>query len=124
MFPIYEYIPVIVRVMFALSFMIAAIMNVLHKDKKIGVIRERALPMPVMVFWIGFSMQMLGSLAILCNMHVRFGAMILAVFTVLASAIFHDFWNSEGDQYRLKMQGLASNISVLAGLLLLGYCQG
>lgn len=119
-----EYTPFIVRVLFALSFTIAAITNVVYLDKKIRVIQERGLPLPSLVFWIGFLMQILGSLAILLNIHLCAGAIVLAIFTVLASAIFHDFWNSEGDAYRLKMQGLVSNISLLAGLLLLAYSLG
>lgn len=124
MITINEYIPVIVRILFALSFIIAAITNVFYLDKKTYVIQERGLPLPRVVFWVGFLMQFLGSLAILLDIHLWTGAMVLAVFTVLASAIFHDFWNSEGDAYRLKMQGLVSNISLLAGLILLAYSLG
>lgn len=119
-----EYIPLIVRAMFAFSFIAAAVSNVFYKEKKIHTINERGLPFPVLVFWTGLVMQVAGSLAILFNVYLAYGALVLLGFTVLASAIFHDFWNSEGDAYRLKMQGLVSNISLAAGLILLAYTLG
>lgn len=110
--------------MFAISFIIAAISNVVYYPKKIQVITNRGLLYPAFVFWFGFAMQIIGSLAILLDIYLFYGALILILFTLLASLIFHDFWNEQGDSYRLKMQGLVSNISVLAGLILLAYALG
>lgn len=115
----HHYVPFIVRALFAFSFITAAISNIIYYPKKIKVITDRGLPFPVFIFWVGIVMQCLGSLAILFDIYLFYGAIILLVFTVLASLIFHDFWNCTGDACRLKKQGLLSNVSIVAGLILL-----
>ena len=47
------------------------------------------------------------------------GAAALAGFTVIASLIFHDFWNQTGMEQVIQMTMFAKNIGLIGGLLLL-----
>ncbi len=52
--------------------------------------------------------------------HTDIGAIILSVFTLLASAIFHRFWLMDDPLRRhMHLSILFSNIAVLGALLLL-----
>lgn len=118
------YIPLLVRCIIGFCFIFAGICNLYYFDKKVKVIEGRRLPYPKIIFWIGFIMQCLGAICLIFNIYLFYGALLLIVFTLLASLIFHDFWNAEGDSYRLKMQGLVSNLNITAGLILVAYTMG
>lgn len=124
MIDISSYVPLIVRLTIAFCFIFAGISNIVYFDKKVKVIFDRGLLFPKVIFWSGFFMQCVGALSLIFNAYLFYGALLLIVFTLTASYIFHDFWNSEGDSYRLKMQNLVSNLNIAAGLVLVAYTLG
>ena len=87
-----------------------------HADR----MAAQGIPAPYAVLWTGFAMQYVGGLMIGFDTMTDVGAIILIVFTVLASAIFHRFWEVEDPLRRhLHMSFLFSNCAVIGGLLLL-----
>lgn len=48
---------------------------------------------------------------------VRFAALVLAIFTVLATFYFHDFWNQVDPERTMNMIQAEKNLSIFAGLL-------
>lgn len=47
----------------------------------------------------------------------RLASLVLAVFTLLATYYFHDFWNQVGAERMTNMIQAEKNLSILAGLL-------
>lgn len=87
-----------------------------HADR----IAAQGIPMPYAVLWTGFAMQYVGSLMIAFDTMTDIGAIILIVFTVLATAIFHRFWEVEDPLRRhLHLSFMFTNCAVIGGLLLL-----
>jgi len=78
------------------------------------------IPVPYVTLWIGFAMQAVGGVMVAADWHTDIGSVILIVFTVLASAIFHRFWTMDDPLRRhMHLSILFSNIAVIGGLLLL-----
>jgi len=78
------------------------------------------LPMPYVTLWAGFALQAVGGAMVAADWHTDIGAIILIVFTVLASAIFHRFWLMDDPLRRhMHLSILFSNIAVVGALLLL-----
>ena len=48
---------------------------------------------------------------------VRFASLVLAVFTLLATFYFHDFWNQVDPERTVNMIHAEKNLSIFAGLL-------
>jgi putative oxidoreductase len=68
----------------------------------------------------GFAMQFMGGLLVALDWHRALGALILIVFTVLATAIFHQYWRVEDPLRRhLHVSFIFSNCGIVGGLLLL-----
>ena len=68
----------------------------------------------------GFAMQFMGGLLVALDWHRALGALILIVFTVLATAIFHQYWRIEDPLRRhLHVSFIYSNCGIVGGLLLL-----
>ena len=78
------------------------------------------IPLPRATLWAGFALQGVGGVMVVLDWHAEIGALLLIVFTVLASAIFHRFWSVEDPLRRhLHLSFMFSNIAVIGGLLLL-----
>lgn len=94
--------PLLFRCVMGFCFIFVGICNLYYLDKKVKLIAGRELPYPKIIFWIGFIMQCIGGHCLIFNIFVFYGAILLIVFTLLASLIFHDFCNADDDAYRLK----------------------
>lgn len=87
-----------------------------HVDRMVAM----NIPNARVVLWIGFAMQFVGGFLILFDYRTDIGVALLILFTVLASAIFHRFWEVDDPLRRhFHVSFLFSNCAVLGGLLLL-----
>jgi uncharacterized membrane protein YphA (DoxX/SURF4 family) len=87
-----------------------------HLDRMVAV----GVPCAKPVLIAGFAMQFAGGLLVALDWHRALGAAILIVFTVLATAIFHQYWRVEDPLRRhLHVSYIFSNCGIVGGLLLL-----
>jgi uncharacterized membrane protein YphA (DoxX/SURF4 family) len=71
-------------------------------------------------FWTGIALQFGGCALILANWHADVGVMLLIVFTVAATWIFHRYWRMTDPMRRnVSRVMLLNNTGLLGGLLLL-----
>lgn len=75
------------------------------------------MPMPTVSVGIGLLIELLGGLALLAGFGTRFAALALAVFTLVASFIFHGYWAVPADQQMVQQLMFFKNIAVTGGLL-------
>ncbi len=109
------------QLLIALLFLGTALINSTMKVKQhADRMAVQGIPAPHAVLWTGFAMQYAGAIMIGLDIWTDTGAVILIVFTVLATAIFHRFWEV-GDPLRrhLHQAFLFSNCAIVGGLLLL-----
>ena len=110
------------RVLFVAYFVVAGLCNLVPARVKDHIERMRAFgtPSPALVHWLGIAIQFTGCALILSGWHAAIGGLLLIVFTIAATAIFHRFWNMEEPARRnVSRVMFLNNIGVLAGLLLL-----
>jgi len=63
--------------------------------------------------------EVVGSLALIAGYRTRVVAIVLAVFTLLASIFFHNYWALPADQQMMQQLLFTKNIAVVGGLLTL-----
>ena len=109
------------QLLVAFLFLATGIVNVTtkfrqHLDRMAAVGVPHAKPLLI----AGFAMQFAGGLLVALDWHRALGAAILIVFTVLATAIFHQYWRVEDPLRRhLHVSFIFSNCGIIGGLLLL-----
>jgi putative oxidoreductase len=54
---------------------------------------------------------------VLLGWHARFGALLLAVFTLAATLVFHNFWAVDAAQYSNQLNHFMKNLSILGALV-------
>jgi putative oxidoreductase len=83
-------------------------------------LRAFGVPFPSFAFWAGIALQFTGCALIVADWRADLGVICLIVFTVLATAIFHRFWQRQDPVQRNASRiALLSNVAIVGGLLLL-----
>jgi len=81
---------------------------------------QSGIPFARAILHIGFAMQLAGGLMLAFDWHTRWGAAILIVFLIAASAIFHRYWEVDDPLRRhFHVSFLFSNAGLVGALLLL-----
>ncbi|GLS20888.1 hypothetical protein GCM10007874_39050 [Labrys miyagiensis] len=81
-------------------------------------IRARRVPFAPLVLLGGTIFQILAGLLLMAGWLVALSALGLAVFTLLASLMMHNFWSLEGDARTAALNGWQSNLAIIGGLLI------
>ena len=109
------------QLLIAFLFLATGIINVStkfkqHLDRMVAV----GVPFAKAALIMGFAMQLVGGLLVALDTWRSIGAGILIVFTLFATAIFHQFWRVEDPLRRhLHVSFIFSNTALVGALLLL-----
>ena len=107
------------RLLLALLFLPAGLMKIGGFTGTVGYITSKGLPMPALGAVIAIVVEVLGGLALLAGFGTRVAALVLAVFTVAASVIFHAYWAVPAEAQMVQQLMFFKNIAVVGGLLVL-----
>ena len=76
------------------------------------------VPYPQVSLALAIAFLIVGSIMVLVGYHARFGAVLLAVFLVLATYYFHPFWDFADEKEReTQMINFMKNLGLLGAML-------
>lgn len=107
------------RWMLAALFLPAGIAKVTGFAGTVGYITSVGLPLPAAGAIIALIVEILGGLALIVGFGTRVAALVLAIFTLVASFFFHPYWNVAADQQLIPFLLFYKNIAVVGGLFVL-----
>lgn len=109
---------VVGQVVIAVYFIFMGVKNVMLWDVNVSRIAAQGLPgVPSLLF--GFTIQFIGAGLVLADWQTTVGVLLLLLFTVLASALFHRYWEMTDPQRTYHFLLLGCNCCISGGLLLL-----
>jgi putative oxidoreductase len=107
------------RWLLAALFLPAGIAKISGFAGTVGYIASVGLPMPTVAAAIALIVEVLGGLALILGFGTRVAAIVLAIFTLVASFNFHPYWAVAADQQMIPFLLFYKNIAVVGGLLIL-----
>jgi putative oxidoreductase len=107
------------RLLLALLFLPAGIGKITGFAGTVGYITSAGLPMPEVGAVIALTVEIVGGLALIAGFGTRTAALVLALFTLIASVFFHNYWAVPADQQFVQQLMFFKNIAVVGGLLVL-----
>lgn len=107
------------RVLFVALFLPAGIGKLTGFSGTVGYIASVGLPAPALGAVLALVVEIGGSLALLAGFGTRIAALVLALFTLVASFFFHAYWSVPADQAFVTQLLFFKNIAVAGGLLVL-----
>ena len=105
------------RVLIALLFLPAGIGKISGFAGAVAYASSAGMPMPQVAVAIGLVIEIVGGLAILLGWQIRWAALILGFFTLVASFFFHNFWGVPAEAAGMQQLLFWKNIAVVGGLL-------
>ncbi len=113
----YPPVVVLARVLLALMFVLAGLSKFGNLAGTAGYIASNGLPMPMLLAVLTAAVEVVGGVLLIVGFQARIAALALALFTLLASILFHNFWAMPADQAFVQQLMFMKNLAVAGGLL-------
>lgn len=107
------------RLTLAALFLPAGLSKITGFGGAVGYIESVGLPLAALGAIIAIVVEVAGGLALIAGLFTRISAIVLAVFTLLASVFFHAYWAVPADQAFMQQLLFYKNLAVVGGLLVL-----
>lgn len=107
------------RLLLASLFLPAGVSKITGFAGTVGYMGSKGLPLAALGAVIAIVVEVGGSLALIAGFKTRLAALALALFTLVATVVFHNFWAVPVDQSMVQQLMFFKNIAVIGGLLVL-----
>ena len=107
------------RILLVAIFLMSGIAKLTNLAGTAGYIASKGLPAPDVLAILAGVGEVGLALAIIAGFQTRLAAIGLAVFTVLATVLFHDFWNMQGPEAMQNMISAQKNVAMIGALMML-----
>ena len=106
------------RVLLAFMFVYAGWGKLTGFAGTVGWVASAHVPMPEVATAVALVVELGGGLMLALGWKARWAALALAGFTLLASILFHDFWNKAGPEMMTNQLFFFKNVAVIGGMLM------
>jgi len=106
------------RILLAVIFILSGFSKIGGFAGTAGYIASKGLPMASVLAALTIVVELGGGLALATGFLARWAALALAVFSVLAAIIFHNFWAVPPEQVMMQNINFMKNISIAGGMLM------
>lgn len=105
------------RILIAALFIYSGIDKAMAFQNLAATLAGKGLPYPDVVAVLTIAVEIGGGLLLLPRFTARYGAIILAAFSLAAAILFHDFWARPPAEYTGQLTHFLKNIAIIGGLL-------
>ncbi len=112
-------VALVARILLALMFLLAGFSKFGNLGGIAGYIGSKGLPLPMLLAIGTAVLEVVGGLAIIVGYRARIAGLVLALFTLLAALLFHNYWAMPAEQQTMQQLLFMKNVSIAGGLLLL-----
>ena len=106
------------RVLLALIFITSGFGKITGFEGTVGYIASKGLPLPQIGAIIAIVVELGGGLMLAIGFKARWAALALAIFTLAAAILFHNYWAVEAAQKMGQEINFWKNVSITGGMLL------
>jgi len=113
-----ELVTILGRAAMAFVFILVGMQKLSRFDKTAAFIGSRGMPFTKAQLAVAIAVEVLGGLSLLFGYHARVGALVLALYLVPVTLLFHAFWwapQGEGETQKIMF---TKNLAMFGGLLM------
>jgi putative oxidoreductase len=111
------YGPVVGRVLITPLFLMSGFQKITGFSGVAATMAKVGMPFPEVMLVGAIVFELGGALMVLLGWHARLGALLLAVFTIASTLVFHNFWAVDAAQFPGQLTQFMKNLSILGGLV-------
>ena len=106
------------RILLALIFITSGWSKITGFDGTVGYIASKGLPLPQVGAIIAILCELGGGILLAVGFKARWAGLVLAIFTLAAGMLFHDFWNADAASKMNQTIHFWKNVSITGGMLM------
>jgi putative oxidoreductase len=106
------------RILLAFMFVVAGWGKLTGFAGTAGYVASAHVPMPDVATALALVVELGGGLLLALGWKARWAALALAGFTLVASVVFHDFWNKSGAEAMTNQLLFFKNVAIMGGMLM------
>lgn len=110
------------RVMLSLVFVLSGVAKASHWGDGLAEIAAAGLPAASLLLAATVATQLVGGLSVALGFGTRLGALALGGFTIVATVLFHDFWNATGEIWQHQFTTFMEHVALVGGFVALMAC--
>ena len=89
-----------------------------------GYVASKGLPMPEVMAAAAIAVELIAGIALLIGFKTRWAALLLALFTLMAAVLFHNYWAMPAEQVMVQTLMFNKNLAIVGGLLVVAALGG
>jgi putative oxidoreductase len=106
------------RFLLGAYFFRSGLQNIGKVDLHTGILAKKGVPMPRVAMWIAVAAEILGGASVALGVFPALGAAALALFTLAATVLYHNFWAMQGEERASHLNSLVSNLALIGAFLI------
>lgn len=112
-----QYGPLVARTLLALLFVISGIGKIGTFAVTAGYIASRGLPFSDLLLVATIMVEVGGGIALILGWRARWAALMIVLFLIPTTLIFHNFWAVDAVQYQNQFNSFFKNLCIMGGML-------
>ena len=112
-----KYGPLAARILLAQLFIVSGCGKIGGFAKTAAHMADMGLPLSRFLLILTIALEVGGGLLLALGWRVRWIATAFFGFTLLATIIFHPFWNAEGTYFGAQLNNFMKNFAIMGGML-------
>lgn len=105
------------RLLFGFLFLYNGVNHFTDYEGRVGYAQYKEIPLPSVSVISSGVVLVLGALGIIAGAFPVIAAGAIAAFLIVASPMFHDFWNASGEERQNELNHFLKNVGLLGGAL-------
>lgn len=119
-----RYLVIFGRVLLSVIFLLSGLGKIIDWDSNTQVMASQGMPLIPLLLVGAILTELAGGLSVLLGWKARWGALLLFLYLIPTTLIFHDFWAFTGTEMQTQLVNFLKNLSIMGGLLLVAAYDG
>ncbi|RWN30057.1 MAG: DoxX family protein [Mesorhizobium sp.] len=107
------------RLLLGGAFVFAGLRNIQNAAFLTQMMAARGVPQARLALWLGIVLQVTAGVLVIAGLWTAIAAAVLLVFLIVATPMFHNFWDHQGPDRASRINGFVGNVALSGGFLTL-----
>ena len=112
-------IPLAARLLLGGAFVFAGLRNIQNRAFLAQLMAGRGVPRAALALRLGIVLQIVAGALVISGILTALAAACLILFLIIATPMFHNFWDHQGPERAARINGFVGNVALTGGFLAL-----
>ncbi|HZU31852.1 MAG TPA: DoxX family protein [Candidatus Angelobacter sp.] len=109
------------RVLLSVIFILSGFGKLTHFHDTAAMMAGKGIPLATVALVITLFIEIGGGLMVLTGYHARYAALVIALWLIPVTLVFHNFWAAPAAQQMEQQINFLKNVAIMGGLLVTAY---